>query len=131
MQQLKDRIRREGKVLPGNIIKVDGFLNHRVDTRLMGDIADEFAKYFDVDNITMSPAPDGYTATLVTHVKEVVIRGKEEDLAAINASQIRIVADLSNVTTTGMLSVPARVYLDASSAVGVIGEYTVVVNVER
>ena len=85
----------------------------------------------DVDNITMSPAPDGYTATLVTHVKEVVIRGKEEDLAAINASQIRIVADLSNVTTTGMLSVPARVYLDASSAVGVIGEYTVVVNVER
>ena len=76
-------------------------------------------------------APDGYTATLVTHVKEVVIRGKEEDLAAINASQIRIVADLSNVTTAGMLSVPARVYLDASSAVGVIGEYTVVVNVER
>ena len=53
MQQLKDRIRKEGKVLPGNIIKVDGFLNHRVDTRLMGDIADEFAKYFDVDNITM------------------------------------------------------------------------------
>lgn len=53
MQQLKDRIRKEGKVLPGNIIKVDGFLNHRVDTRLMGDIADEFAKYFDIDNITM------------------------------------------------------------------------------
>ena len=53
MQQLKERIRREGKVLPGNIIKVDGFLNHRVDTRLMGDIADEFAKYFDVENITM------------------------------------------------------------------------------
>jgi len=53
MQQLKDRIRREGKVLPGNIIKVDGFLNHRVDTRLMADIADEFAKYFDVENITM------------------------------------------------------------------------------
>ena len=53
MQQLKERIRKEGKVLPGNIIKVDGFLNHRVDTRLMGDIADEFAKYFDVENITM------------------------------------------------------------------------------
>ena len=53
MQQLKDRIRKEGKVLPGNIIKVDGFLIHLVDTRLMGDIADEFAKYFDIDNITM------------------------------------------------------------------------------
>ncbi len=53
MQLLKDRIRKEGKVLPGNIIKVDGFLNHRVDTRLMGEIADEFAKYFDTDSITM------------------------------------------------------------------------------
>ena len=28
MQQLKDRIRKEGKVLPGNIIKVDGFLKY-------------------------------------------------------------------------------------------------------
>ena len=53
MQQLKERILREGRVLPGNIIKVDGFLNHRVDTALMGAIADEFAKYFDVKNITM------------------------------------------------------------------------------
>ena len=53
MQQLKDRIIKEGRVLPGNIIKVDGFLNHRVDTALMCDIADEFAKYFDVNNITM------------------------------------------------------------------------------
>lgn len=53
MQLLKDRIRREGKVLPGNIIKVDGFLNHRVDTNLMSEIADEFARRFDVKNITM------------------------------------------------------------------------------
>ena len=53
MQQLKDRILREGRVLPGNIIKVDGFLNHRVDTAMMGAIADEFAKYFDVKDITM------------------------------------------------------------------------------
>ncbi len=53
MQQLKDRIRQEGKVLPGGIIKVDGFLNHRVDPRLMGDLADEFAKLFDVKDITM------------------------------------------------------------------------------
>jgi len=52
MEQLKERIRREGKVLPGNIIKVDGFLNHRVDTKLLNDIADEFARYFDISRIT-------------------------------------------------------------------------------
>ena len=53
MQQLKDRIVREGRVLPGNIVKVDGFLNHRVDTAFMGELADEFARYFDTNNITM------------------------------------------------------------------------------
>ena len=53
MQLLKDRILKEGKVLPGNIVKVDGFLNHRVDPVLMGELADEFARYFDVSDITM------------------------------------------------------------------------------
>lgn len=53
MKLLQDRIRREGRVLPGNIVKVDGFLNHRVDTELMTQIADEFAKVFDTENITM------------------------------------------------------------------------------
>ncbi len=53
MQLLKDRIMKEGRILPGNIVKVDGFLNHRVDTVLMGEIADEFARHFDTKNITM------------------------------------------------------------------------------
>ena len=35
MKELQERIRKEAKVLPGNIIKVDGFLNHRVDIALL------------------------------------------------------------------------------------------------
>lgn len=53
MQELKDRIVQEGKVLSGNIIKVDGFLNHRIDTTLMVHIAEEFGRYFDMDQVTM------------------------------------------------------------------------------
>ena len=53
MQELKERIVKEGKVLPGNIIKVDGFLNHRIDTELMDHIAEEFGRYFDMDKVTM------------------------------------------------------------------------------
>jgi len=49
---LEERILAEGKVLPGNIIKVDGFLNHRVDTGFMDRIANEFRRYFDVGRIT-------------------------------------------------------------------------------
>ena len=51
MQELKDRIVREGKVLPGNIIKVDGFLNHRVDTELMDHIAQELGRHFDMSAV--------------------------------------------------------------------------------
>lgn len=53
MQELKERIVKEGKVLPGNIIKVDGFLNHRIDTGLMVQIAEEFGKHFNMDEVTM------------------------------------------------------------------------------
>ncbi len=53
MELLKKRIREEGKILPGNIVKVDGFLNHRVDTKLMEDIAMEFKRRFQRDDITM------------------------------------------------------------------------------
>ena len=52
MKQLQDRIRAEGRVLPGNIIKVDGFLNHRVDTALMRDMAKEFKRLFDLEGLT-------------------------------------------------------------------------------
>ena len=53
MQALKDRIKREGKVLPGNIIKVDGFLNHRVDCALLGEMADAFAELFDLSGVDL------------------------------------------------------------------------------
>ncbi|MEA5049640.1 MAG: xanthine phosphoribosyltransferase [Eubacteriales bacterium] len=52
MKQLQDRIRKEGRVLPGNIIKVDGFLNHRVDTALMRSMAKEFKSRFDLTGLT-------------------------------------------------------------------------------
>ena len=53
MEHPKARLRAEGKVLPGNIIKVDSFLNHRVDAKLLGDLADEFAKFFDISKVTL------------------------------------------------------------------------------
>ena len=70
MQELKDRIVKEGKVLPGNIIKVDGFLNHRVDTELLEHIADEFGRRFDMSRVTViltAEASGIALATVVAH----------------------------------------------------------------
>lgn len=51
MKLLEERIAREGKVLPGNVVKVDGFLNHRVDAAFLGKLADEFIAHFDLSLI--------------------------------------------------------------------------------
>ena len=68
MQELKDRIVKEGKVLPGNIIKVDGFLNHRIDTELMDHIAEEFGKHFNMDEVTMILTASGIAlSAIVAH----------------------------------------------------------------
>ena len=52
MEALEQRICQEGRILPGHIIKVDGFLNHQVDTKFLGELADEFAKHFDISRAT-------------------------------------------------------------------------------
>ena len=52
MEALEQRIRQDGRILPGHIIKVDGFLNHQVDTKFLGELADEFAKIFDITGVT-------------------------------------------------------------------------------
>jgi len=51
MKELEERIAKDAKVLPGDIVKVDGFLNHRVDCQLVASFADEFAKHFDASKI--------------------------------------------------------------------------------
>ncbi|HNY20900.1 MAG TPA: xanthine phosphoribosyltransferase [Treponemataceae bacterium] len=46
MQSLKERIRKDGIVLPGNILKVGSFLNHQMDIGLFNEIGREFARRF-------------------------------------------------------------------------------------
>ncbi|MBQ7277673.1 MAG: xanthine phosphoribosyltransferase [Clostridia bacterium] len=50
---LQERISKEGRVLPGNIIKVDGFVNHRVDMQLMHELSREFLRRFDTTGVTL------------------------------------------------------------------------------
>ena len=52
MKLLEERIQKEGKILPGNIVKVDGFLNHRDDVKLMREMAKEFGRLFNLEGIT-------------------------------------------------------------------------------
>ena len=52
MQLLKDRIRKDGKIKEGNVLKVDSFLNHQMDVKLFQEIGKEFKRRFEGEEIT-------------------------------------------------------------------------------
>lgn len=52
MKSLKERILRDGKSLPGGILKVDSFVNHQMDPYLMRQVAVEFIRRFASSKIT-------------------------------------------------------------------------------
>ena len=52
MQLLKERILKDGVVKPGNVLKVDSFLNHQMDIDLINEIGKEFRRRFPSDKIT-------------------------------------------------------------------------------
>lgn len=51
MQLLERRIREDGRVLPGGVLKVDGFLNHQMDPALFTDMAKEFLRLYDGEGV--------------------------------------------------------------------------------
>ncbi len=51
MELLKERIRRDGKVKEGNVLKVDSFLNHQMDTNLFREMGNEFRRRFEGEEI--------------------------------------------------------------------------------
>ena len=52
MDILKERILQEGRALSETVLKVDSFLNHGVDARLMYDIGTYFKEYYKNHGIT-------------------------------------------------------------------------------
>ncbi|MBQ3183374.1 MAG: xanthine phosphoribosyltransferase [Clostridia bacterium] len=52
MKLLEDKILSSGTVLPGNILKVDSFLNHQLDVKLLNELGKEFYRLFSDYKIT-------------------------------------------------------------------------------
>ena len=46
MELLEARIQKDGKLFPGNILKVDSFLNHQMDIDLLNEIGKEFYRLY-------------------------------------------------------------------------------------
>lgn len=52
MKLLEEKILSDGVVLSGTVLKVDKFLNHQIDVKLISELAKEWKRIFEGENIT-------------------------------------------------------------------------------
>ena len=52
MKMLEERILKDGKIKPGNVLKVDGFINHNIDVPFVYELGREFYRRFKDDRVT-------------------------------------------------------------------------------
>lgn len=77
MVALEEKILKEGKVLPGNILKVGSFLNHQIDADFIMEMGKEIARLFGNDKITKiltietSGIPIAFAAGAAMHIPVV------------------------------------------------------------
>ena len=59
MKLLEERILKDGRVLPGNVLKVGSFLNHQIDTELVSKLGEEWYRAFGDLGVTKILTIDG------------------------------------------------------------------------
>lgn len=129
LSQVMDTVTEEFPIyLPAELENVSGTTSAKVTVSINGLTT----KAFEVSDIELTNVPKGYTASLTTRVRTVVLRGTRKDINKVTASQIRIIADLSELSTaTGSYNVPVKVYLYTDGNVGVIGQNNIVINLTK
>ena len=94
MKELEDRIRRDGIVREGNVLKVDNFLNHQCDVALYDHMGAEWARLFAgrrVDKIlTIEASGIGIACVAATHFGGVpVVFARKTESKNMDGEQYR------------------------------------------
>ena len=94
MQELEDRIRQDGIVREGNVLKVDSFLNHQCDVRLYDHMGAEWARLFAgtrIDKIlTIEASGLGIACVAATHFGDVpVVFARKTESVNLDGEQWR------------------------------------------
>ena len=100
MKLLKDRILKDGVVKPGNILKVDSFLNHQMDIALFDQIGKEFKRRFAKEKInkivTIEASGIGIPCIVARHFNVPVVFAKKSK--SINIEGEMYVAEVESFT---------------------------------
>ena len=126
MNFLEERIVKEGVVKPGNVLKVDSFLNHQMDVFLMEDIAREFKRRFGhkrVDKVlTIEASGIGIAAFVAREFGVPMVFAKKTK--SINLDGEVYVAEVESFTRKSRnLVIVSKKYLHEGESVLVIDDF--------
>ena len=100
MKLLKDRILKDGVVKPGNILKVDSFLNHQMDITLINEIGKEFKRRFSdcpiTKILTIEASGIGIACIAAMHFHVPVVFAKKSQ--SVNLDGEMYVAEVESFT---------------------------------
>ena len=100
MKLLEERIRKDGTVKAGNVLKVDSFLNHQMDIDLFNEIGREFKKRFEGKEInkilTIEASGIGIACIAAQHFHVPVVFAKKSQ--SINLEGEMLVAEVESFT---------------------------------
>lgn len=126
MRELEEKIKEYGTVLPGNVLKVDAFLNHQVDPELMLHVGQEFARLFADAGVTKvwTVESSGIAPAVMTGLamKVPVIFARKHKSLTLN--QNMYVADVYSYTkkTTNRISISKK-YVSQDDKVLMIDDF--------
>lgn len=89
MKLLEDRIRKDGKIYEGDVLKVDSFVNHKIDVKFISEIGKEFYRLFGDCGInkilTIEASGIGIACLVAMHFDVPVVFAKKSKSINISA----------------------------------------------
>ena len=126
MNFLEARIVKDGTVKPGNVLKVDAFLNHQMDIGLLEQVGEEFVRRFAGESITKvltiesSGIAIAYPVARALGVPMVVARKAQ----SVNLDGASYVAEVESYTGKRKnLVIVSRKFLNAQDRVLIIDDF--------
>lgn len=126
MNFLEKKIIEDGKIFPGNVLKVDNFLNHQIDISVMRQIAKEFKRRFEfkaVSKILTIEASGIAIATMLADLYDVpVVFAKKGQ--TVNSTDDKYMSQAYSFTHKRMNNVfVSRPYLSAEDQVLIVDDF--------
>lgn len=126
MNFLKEKILEDGRINPGNVLKVDNFLNHQIDIDIMRQIAYEFKRRFkgkEVNKVLTIEASGIAIATMLADLYDVpVVFAKKSQ--TVNSTDDKYVAQAYSFTHKKMNNVfVSRPYLSSTDKVLIVDDF--------